>query len=383
MTAAHVGVESEIVAGRRRVLETLGATPEVVAELLRYNENVFAKAADATIPEGDEPHVEIWREYVAAAGGEGTIETLSRHLVQLSFPVREGMSATDVYRAATRRGEWPEQRHGPSFVDSGSISLEIHPTPAGAVPIITAGNRADFDTLVRVLSARNEPVPVPASMGACIVTGFNNWDRIRRLREAWRDDNQDATDEDWSAEFRRITPRKELYQDRFIILSSGNYSDVGAGETPWDEDRWRVISLAIRKEHEATHYFTYRVLGAMRNNLIDEIMADYAGLVGALGRYDEALALRFMGLEDYPRYRDGGRLENYPGNPPLSRAAVPLLRDLVHRAARNLAAFDRRLPEERSAELMSRAILAIAALTMEQLAEPGAPDVLSKTIERG
>ena len=32
-----------------------------------------------------------------------------------------------------------------------------------------------------------------------------------------------------------------------------------------------------------------------------------AGLAAAFGRYEAALALRVLGLEDYPRYRAGGR----------------------------------------------------------------------------
>ena len=46
----------------------------------------------------------------------------------------------------------------------------------------------------------------------------------------------------------------------------------------------------------------------MRNNLHDELIADYAGITAAIGHYRAAWFLRFLGLEDYPTYRPGGRL---------------------------------------------------------------------------
>ena len=59
-------------------------------------------------------------------------------------------------------------------------------------------------------------------MGACIVKGLNNWDRIAAHRAKWeRDQPGGATESAWNDEFRRLVPRKELYQDRFIILSRG------------------------------------------------------------------------------------------------------------------------------------------------------------------
>jgi hypothetical protein len=54
---------------------------------------------------------------------------------------------------------------------------------AGRVPVPVAGDRSDFVSLVQAFAERNEPAPVPESMGACIVKGFNNWDRIATFRK--------------------------------------------------------------------------------------------------------------------------------------------------------------------------------------------------------
>ena len=74
----------------------------------------------------------------------------------------------------------------------------------------------------------------------------------------------------------------------------------------------------------------------MRDNLLDEIVADYMGTTAAAGRYRSDWFLRFMGLEPFPAYREGGRLQNYRGQPQLSEGAFGVLRALVKDIAENL-----------------------------------------------
>ena len=91
-----------------------------------------------------------------------------------------------------------------------------------------------------------------------------------------------------------------------------------------------------------THYFTRRVFGSMRNNLLDEILSDYRAIVATLGHFRADWLLTFLGLESFPDCRPGGRLENYLGVPPLSSGAVKILCSLVLRAATNLDALSTR-----------------------------------------
>ena len=233
----------------------------------------------------------------------------------------------------------------------------------------------DFESLVRAFAARNEPVPVPSSMGACLVKGFNNWDRLNAHRRSWEAAHPDG---DWGTEWPSVVARKELYEDRFVLLSSGPYSGVPAGEAGHSEAAWRELSLRIRRDHEATHYLTLRVAGLSRNNLLDEVLADWVGLVRTIGRYDERLALLFFGLERYPAYREGARLENYRGKPPLSDAAFGVVKRLVHDAVRNLAAVDAATPAEaRDGPQLARRVLVLAALGLAELAAPGLPAKLA------
>ena len=327
----------------REFLVSLGASDQEIDELTNYNKNVFQRndsACHIALPLPDEPFVEAWEGYAREAGEKGVFNTLREKLVQLSFPVREGISRDENYREATLRGlpaaGMPEAR-GLELERPGELDLYLHPTPAGRIPVLVAGHRPDFVSLVQALSRRNEPEKIPSSMGACMVKGFNNWDRIRAYREKWEKANPGrCSGEDWREEFKNIVPRRELYQDTFIILSREEYSGVPAIELGLSPEEWRSLSLIIRREHEAAHYFTLRVFGSARNHAYDELIADCMGIVAAAGTYRPDWFLRFVGLENYPRYREGGRLENYLGSPPLSDGAFRILQALVYRASENV-----------------------------------------------
>ena len=110
-------------------------------------------------------------------------------------------------------------------------------------------------------------------------------------------------------------------------------------------------------------------------NLIDEIIADYCGMVAALGYFLPDWMLTFFGLEDFPLYRSGARLENYRGTPPLSEPAFRILQRLVKQAAENLAVFERSEAPACSTTASGRlaTLLALSRFTLEELACAGAP----------
>src|SRR3954466_12781182 len=157
---------------RTDVLRRCGATQAESEELIAYIGDGFdvASASSHSYPLPNEPFVEAWRGYVDEARDVGAAATLRRHLVQLHFPVRQGLSETEPYRQATRRGILPAESDGAAycFADEPGLQIALHPTAAGTLPIVVASARADFEYLIRALSHRNEPVSIPASMGACI-----------------------------------------------------------------------------------------------------------------------------------------------------------------------------------------------------------------------
>jgi hypothetical protein len=366
---------------RGELLAAFGAKGPQIEELLEYNENVFeqAPAADrVAFPLPNEPFVAAWERYLEAARVEGALPVLQRALVQLNYPVREGISEEPAYRAVVRRGEPVGAcplATGLGLHQPERIQLTLRSTPAGSIGVIAIGDRRDFESVVRALTRRNEPAPIPRSMGATMIAGFNNWDRIGEYKRRWSEGKSDRSGSgDWASEFKWLITQRELYQDRFIIVSEGPYSGVSAQDLGLDEEEWIRLSLAIRLNHECTHYFTKRVFDSMRNNLLDEIIADYVGIVAAIGRYRADWFLHFVGLEAYPAYRSGGRLDNYRGDPPLSDGSFRILQHLVEAAARNLERFDADLEGRRTLRDRGRLISGLARMTLEEMASPTAKE---------
>jgi hypothetical protein len=374
---------------RTNVLSCFGATATQVEELLVYNQNVFNHDTftyPVKFPLPDETHVATWEEYAIAAKVVGAFEVLKQRLIQFQFPIQEGISHTEAYRAATRRGVAVDgmiEATGLVLQQPEKLQLILHQSLAGTIPVLLPGKREDFVSLIQALTKRNEPQPVPDSMGACIVSGFNNWDRIRQYRQKWSEENSTNSETNWQKEFQHLIPQKQLYQDKFIILSDGCYSNISAKDMGLEERQWQHLSLTIRLEHECTHYFTRRLFKSMQNNIFDELIADYRGIVAAIGHYRADWFLHFLGLESFPNYRQGARLENYRGNPPLSDGAFEILQALVKTAAANLQHFHTEYKGDFTTLNNQPSILvALSYLTLEELASPEATLRIQKTLNK-
>ncbi len=371
---------------RKQVLVELGAKNSTLEELLHYNDHPFIFDSlhfPLSFPLSSEAHIPTWESYLEETYMRGVFNTLREKLVQLHFPICKGISEGDAYRAVTRRGIPPEtisEASGLNLKEPENIRLIIYNSLAGKIPVIIVENRQDFVSLIQALTQKNEPQPIPNSMGACMIAGYNNWDRIRKIRIQWEAESPFNRGEiRWQKKFKEIIPRKELYQDRFMILSTGYYSAIAPSELGLDDEEWKKLSLIIRLEHECTHYLTRRLFSSMQNNVYDELLADFMGIVSAIGKYRADWFLRFMGLEAYPHYRSGGRLENYRGNPPLSDEAFNILQTLVKNAAENLECFMRKNNHTAQSSIRHCAVttlLSLSRLTLDELASIDAVDFL-------
>jgi hypothetical protein len=354
-----------------------GASESEASELLEYTRNRFTfEGPLPSFPLADEAFVDEWRNYSALTAEFGSIEPLRLKLLQLAFPVEDGISRTPEYEAATRKGVIPPApvRGGAPLLRPDACRVEVHASYAGGIGVLIAEERADFETLVRVFTSKNEPIPVPTSMGATIVAGYNNWNRIHRHRDQFL--SSGGTLDGWPSYFAQIRANRELYQDRFLILSNGPYSGVDGRCFGLSAADWIDGSRTIRLEHECAHYFTRRLFGSMQNNLLDEMIADYAGIKSAFGCFRAEYLLHFLGLECYPQYREGGRLQNYRGAPPLSAGAFRMLGQLVWNSAWNIERFDREIGADCS---LPAALLSIASMTLDNLACEDAPQLLGKS----
>jgi hypothetical protein len=93
------------------------------------------------------------------------------------------------------------------------------------------------------------------------------------------------------------------------------------------------------------------------------------GLWGATGSFSAEWFLRFMGLENFPRFRDTGRMANYRGDPPVSDGAFVILQRLMVSAAAHLESFGDRVGDSLSVESQARLMVTLAQFTIEELAD--------------
>jgi hypothetical protein len=357
---------------RTTILQECGASDEDLDALLAYTQTPYAALTEGvSFPLDDEPHIDAWQQYAASARVDGAWQTLRRTFVQLQFPVQSGISEDEEYRRATRRGQFDAaDAFAPGLVLEQPAGLEftIHDSIAGRIPVIVPATRQDFVTLVQAFTERNEPAPVPSSMGACMVVGLNNWRRVGTYRDEWkRSMGDDGTDEAWAVEFKTFATRKPLYQDRFIILSRGPYSAIPSSFVGIGEDAWLRQSLSIRREHECVHYLTYRLAGMIRSNILDELLADFAGLIAGTGRYDPRVALRCLGIAPDGTLSPDSRLLIYRGT--LSDSALRVVATLAARAAEHLErcahAWGDRLKDVNT---LATVIVTLASRPVEELA---------------
>lgn len=326
-------------------LQLFGAGQSEVDQLLEYVANplkLSALPSQIRLPLADEQFASAWREYALQAAQEGCVPTLKKRLIQLNFPIQAGISTSPAYQKAVKKGQLPAEvmsRPGLAFTVPEEMRLILHQSPAGSIGVIIAENRQDFVALVQALTAKNEPHPVPDSLGAFMVSGYTNWDRIRSYRRQWEEGREAADELAWVLEFQNLKQHRELYQDRFILLSNGPYSGIQAHRLGLAPAEWTRQSLALRLDHECTHYFTRRLFSSMRQNIWDEILADYMGICAARGSFCADWFLLCLGLEDYPAYRAGGRFEKYMPKS-LSDKARSVLQAMTFAAAEHLEDLD-------------------------------------------
>jgi hypothetical protein len=100
------------------------------------------------------------------------------------------------------------------------------------------------------------------------------------------------------------------------------------------------------------------------------------------GHYRADWFLRFMGLESFPVYRKGGRLQNYRGQPPLSEGAFRALQGLVKNAAEDLGRSDAGHSPPGRLDERAGTLLALSSFRLEDLASPEASGQISRAVSR-
>ncbi|WP_272149795.1 DUF7005 family protein [Tenacibaculum aiptasiae] len=350
---------------KRLFLKKFVKSEKAVDELIVYTKNKF-NSIDKKASSYNNEFIKVWEDYKKESLEIGCFNTLKKYLVQLQFPVKKNISKTEDYKNVTLRGR---QKQSDGFLElnkADDIVFELYDSPiVGKVPVIIVPNEEDFTTVICALSNKNEPKKLPNSMGALFINGINNWDRIHKLKSSWLKKNPLGN---WKQAFKTdILPNPYLFKDKLIVLSGKGYSGIKSKQLGISDEEWKSSSLIIRREHECVHLFTLQYYGRMANNIHDEIIADYAGITRVLGNFNKEWFLNFMGLEAYPKYRLGGRLQNYQQPISLSEESFNGLKLLVKGISETIANFDDILGEiKNSNDYLNRikSICEVSIITM-------------------
>lgn len=159
-----------------------------------------------------------------------------------------------------------------------NLTVFLYDTGAGRLPVLHMKDREEFEDILHCILCNGGKKTFPKSMGAMMV---KNW--------------------------------KDIFgqNHRVIVICDDYYSNISPEDMGLPPSEWQEKSYRIRLAHEGLHYYTLRIYGFINTGLMDEFIADTAAITAVFGEYRAAYFLRFMGLENYPKYKSQGRLENY------------------------------------------------------------------------
>jgi len=212
-----------------------------------------------------DPGLAWWYSLPWKADRETAWAKITGAMPQLRLPQQAGISQSDLYRQLVLRGVSPIPANlipiSTILKQPEELQLRLVEHPYVAMPVLSTSNREDFLWLVRALAHRAEPVTIEAGVHAQAISGLINWELIRSLGP-----DQRAS---------------------LILLHEAPYGSVAAEDLPihLDQHGWIQASSTLRLEHELTHLTTKKVLGEMRLNLLDELIADAMGQLMALRQF--------------------------------------------------------------------------------------------------
>lgn len=280
----------------------------------------------------NEVFISDWERYLRVAEKEGVKKSLAIPFPALYFPIGEDIHSSPGYRKMLAEGiddpnnAIPENSLLATHFDT--LTWELYQTVAGKIPVLYCRDRKDFEALLQAITAQNRPEPIPIAKGAQYFAGYINRERVNRYKKVFLENNPEFF---WPAEFETFSKNKDLYCDKFIILSNSPYSNVSAELMGLEEAEWLEKSLILRREHECMHYIARRKLIDVKNNALDEIVADTAGMMTALHDFKSSWLLLFLGFDIDSKLRKEGRLNLYRAT--LSDEDFSRLTDMTRQAA--------------------------------------------------
>lgn len=231
-----------------------------------------------------------WRQWIEHTAPETLWPELRCLLPQLWFKPDETVHNSASYRRLVLQGESADEAviaAAPMLQDPEGISLQMMDHPCGAMPVLRFRHQSDFVLAVRCLAHRCKPATIQTTVHAQAIAGLIHWGLIRDL------------DRDQRCEL--------------LLLHEAPYSSLPAAAVPGNlsDQEWLEASMTWRLEHELTHIACKRLVGEMRINLFDELLADALGMRAALGQFNATLFLKGLGVRSDGSIESEGRAHVY------------------------------------------------------------------------
>ena len=239
-------------------------------------------------PLKDSEFIEWWKEWITSSQQNKYWERLRKDLPQLYVsPMREARLGNQ-YKQLVLQGVTPTSKDvNGGLKEPGGFSFVLESHWCGSMPVIRVKNKNEFDMLLQCLVHRCEPVEIQESVHSQAVSGLIHWGLISTFGKSAR--------------------------CSMLILHDSPYSSVSYTAIPGisSEEEWIHCSHLWRLEHELTHIACKILVGEMRLNLYDELLADAMGMRASLGYFDAHLFALTIGLNSDGTVKKDGRAYTY------------------------------------------------------------------------
>lgn len=236
---------------------------------------------------------------------EHILSVLSRRYPQLLFPIVAGISTSSEYRNAVYLGK--EHAGSLDYSMSEKDKFMRVDTPVGSIDVLLLYNRTDFEKCVCALAHRCEPRLIPDTVGAFLISGLTNWEKVH-AQYANRGINKVVGN---GANLSLPGKNIRLFLDQIILLSSGWYSGLSPEAVGLSNEDWLEKSVTIRMYHEIAHFVCRSRNPENTSVFRDEVFADMIGMIAAFGHYDAKMAKVFLGITGDTTILPNARIRYY------------------------------------------------------------------------
>lgn len=240
------------------------------------------------LPLQNSEQIEWWERWLISTSKDSSWEELRKNLPQLYITPKEGARLELQYKQLVLQGIDPTLKDlsgGLKEPDGYEIFLKKH--WSGSIPVIRVKKHFEFTKILQCFVHRCEPIPIQESVHSQAVSGLIHWGLINSFDKSHR--------------------------CNILVLHDSPYSSISFESIPGinTEQEWIQCSHIWRLEHELTHIACKLLVGEMRLNLYDELLADAMGMRKSLGYFDAKLFALTLGLKNDGIADKQGRVHTY------------------------------------------------------------------------